>query len=64
MAKRDKYPPYPGSGRDYAVRHSAKIALRQPNKVICIYCHAQALSEDELKGKHQPDCPAKDHKED
>lgn len=61
MAKqnRRRYPPYPGSGMDYAVIHTARMALRKPNRVICIYCHCQAKTGPELIGKHEPDCPAR-----
>src|SRR5688572_5156270 len=56
MAKKtNKYPPYPGSGRDYAVVETARQALRKPNKNICIYCHAQAVTEDAIQ--HAADCP-------
>lgn len=57
--QKSKYPPYPSSGWDYAVIHSASTELRKPNKVICIYCRCQALTEDQLK--HADDCPAKNH---
>ena len=55
--KPSKYPPYPGSGWDYAVKESDLQALRKPNKVICIYCRHQAVTEDALT--HEPDCPAR-----
>jgi hypothetical protein len=55
-----RFPPYPGSNRDYAVRHAAKILLDPPNRSICIYCHAQAPNDSLLK--HLGDCPAKGDK--
>ncbi len=58
MSKKTNYPEYPGSAWDYAVRESARYALRKPNKVICIYCHEQGIKEIE----HKEDCPAKDEK--
>lgn len=59
--KTRKYPPYPGSGMDYAIVHSAKMALRKPNKRICIYCHGQAPTIEEIS--HADDCPARNEKE-
>lgn len=53
---KSKYPPYPGSNWDYAVKHSASMALVRPNKAICIYCHCQAAKENDIQ--HKPDCPA------
>lgn len=50
-----KYPPYPGSNWDYAIKHIASQKLVEPNKSICIYCHAQALTENKLV--HLLDCP-------
>lgn len=63
MAKKtqSKYPPYPGSGWDYAIRHSASTQLQKPNKAICIYCRMQAL--DSASITHKPDCPARNDKE-
>lgn len=55
--KQSKYPPYPGSGYDYSVVESARQHLRKPNRVICIYCHGQAVTEPDII--HKEDCPAK-----
>jgi len=54
---KSKYPPFPQSNSDYAIRHSARTQLRKPNKAICIYCRQQALTENTLR--HSQDCPAK-----
>lgn len=59
--QQSKYPPYPGSGYDYSVIESARQMLRKPNKVICIYCRHQSVSEDKLT--HESDCPARNEKE-
>jgi hypothetical protein len=56
--RREKYPPYPDSGWDYAVIHAAKMQLEKPNKFICIYCHGQAVKEKDIP--HKDDCPAKE----
>lgn len=61
MKNQSKYPPYPGSSWDYAVRHTASTLLRKPNKAICIYCHCQAKTNAELV--HKSDCPARNEKE-
>lgn len=58
--KKSKYPPYPSSSMDYAIRHSAGTELRKLNKVICIYCRHQSKTEQELT--HEPDCPARNEK--
>ena len=59
MAKRNTkanhYPSYPEAGYDYAVVHLARMALRKPNKFICIYCHGQAVLKADIP--HAPDCP-------
>lgn len=55
--KTSKYPPYPGSNRDYAVRESARSMLVKPNKAICIYCRRQAVDNASLT--HEGDCPAR-----
>lgn len=55
--KTTKYPPYPESNGDYAVKEMARQALRKPNKNICLYCHGQAISEKDIT--HKDDCPAK-----
>ena len=60
--KKGKYPPYPGSNWDYAVRESARQMLQKPNRVICLYCRHQAVKPEDLK--HEPDCPAKDENHD
>ncbi len=57
MKKKRKYPPYPESNWDYAVKESARQMLRSPNKAICLYCRAQAKTEKEIE--HESDCPAK-----
>jgi len=56
MPKMPKYPPYPGSNWDYSIVESARQALRKPNRNICLYCHAQAVTT-ELP--HAGDCPAR-----
>ncbi len=56
--KQSKYPPYPGSNWDYAVKESARSMLVPPSKCICLYCHQQAVKEAQII--HAPDCPAKD----
>jgi hypothetical protein len=55
---KSKYPPYPGTNWDYGARMAAGQCLTPPNKSICIYCMAQALTQQEIK--HAEDCPAKD----
>ena len=60
MKTKRRYPQYPDSAWDYSVVESARQALQKPNKVICIYCHGQAISEEALKKKHNHDCPAKE----
>ena len=55
MKKKSKYPPYPGSGRDYAIVQSAAFALQPPNKNICIYCRQQEMTERKIQ--HDTDCP-------
>ena len=59
MKRKSKYPPYPESGWDYAVKMSAASKLQKPNKCICIYCYGQALTEELLTNKHESDCPAR-----
>jgi hypothetical protein len=40
---------------DYSLVIIAQQALKEPNRCICIYCHAQALTEEEIV--HEHDCP-------
>lgn len=54
----ERYPPYPESDWDWEVKTTASQALEPPNKVICIYCHDQAVTQDKLT--HEADCPAKE----
>jgi len=60
--KLSKYPPYPGSNWDYAVKMSAAALLNPPNKAICIYCCQQAKTDAAIN--HVSDCPAKDEHQD
>jgi hypothetical protein len=53
------YPEYPSASWDYAVIESARQRLIKPNKRICLYCHAQALSEAKIV--HEVDCPNGEH---
>lgn len=55
MAKSNRYPSYPDSNRDAAVKEAARIKLRPPNKNICLYCHAQAVLAENIE--HVSDCP-------
>ena len=50
-----KYPPYPESGRDHAVKMAAAQVLKDKRNDICIYCHAEARGEHLIA--HLPDCP-------
>lgn len=58
----NNYPPYPGSNWDYACKETARMALRKPNKKICIYCHGQCKADEKIP--HKPDCPARNEKDD
>lgn len=55
-----KYPPYPDSNWDYAVKHTASTHLVSPNKHICIYCWGQAVESKDIV--HLDDCPARNEK--
>jgi hypothetical protein len=64
MAKtRPKYPDYPDSNWDYAVKETARMALKPGNKRICIYCHAQGKTQEDVRKAHAADCPARNDEE-
>lgn len=52
---RPRFPPYPSLAYDYGALMAAAQDLRKPNKVICLYCRAQAPSDPGIK--HHPECP-------
>ena len=54
---KSKYPPYPDTNWDYGAMMAAAQSLLPPNKTICIYCRAQAKTDDQVK--HLDDCPAR-----